>query len=397
MHRRLQEQAELLPRFAFFAAHGIRLPDEGAQVYIAAVSDPQTFATALLQQLSLRPFLTSDVPAIHGRLKDAPEDFFVEELPAYAPSGSGEHLYLWIEKRELNTPDAARALARALGTNLEEAGWAGLKDRRAITRQWLSFHHAATPRPEDLALENVRVLEVSRHVNKLRTGHLRGNRFCLRLADVPAGQEQHAEQCLALLQARGLPNFYGAQRFGHGGRNLHSAYDFIVGTARPPQKPFLRKLFMSALQAGLFNAWLTARIEQGLFDRVLPGEVLRKEESGGLFVSSDPELDQERSQRWEISTTGPMFGSRMKAPTADALALEDSILARFGVTPAQLARAAKYGEGSRRVARVRPDGARVVRTGDDLELTFSLPKGSYATVLVEELTKTRGLQLNEDA
>jgi tRNA pseudouridine13 synthase len=125
--------------------------------------------------------------------------------------------------------------------------------------------------------------------------------------------------------------------------------------------------------------------------------VLRKEETGGLFVSSEPELDQDRSDRWEISATGPMFGSRMKAPEAAALALEDSVLARWGVTPEQLARAAKYGEGTRRVARVRPDGARVVRMGGDLELEFSLPKGSYATVLVEELTKTRGLQLNEDA
>lgn len=397
MHRLLEESAELSPRCAFSDAHRIRLPDARAQVYIAAVSDPQAFASALLQQLTTLPFLSSDVPAISGRLKDSPEDFVVEELPAYAPTGSGEHLYLWIEKRDINTPDAARALASVLGTNPEEAGWAGLKDRRAVTRQWLSFHCTATPRAAELSLEKVRVLEVSRHVNKLRSGHLRGNRFSLRLADVPEGDEQHAARCLALLNQRGLPNFYGAQRFGHGGKNLNSAYDFIVGTGRPPQKPFLRKLFMSALQAGLFNAWLTARIEQGLFDRVLEGDVLRKEESGGLFVSSEPALDQERYERWEISTTGPMFGSRMKAPAAAALALEDSILERFGVTPAQLARAAKYGEGTRRVARVRPDGASVVRTGSDLELTFSLPKGSYATVLVEELTKTRGLQLNEDA
>jgi tRNA pseudouridine13 synthase len=249
----------------------------------------------------------------------------------------------------------------------------------------------------ELQLEGVRVLEVSRHGNKLRTGHLRGNRFRLRLAGAREGDEQHAERCLALLSQRGLPNFYGAQRFGHGARNLHSAYDFIVAGGRPPQKPFLRKLFMSALQAGLFNAWLAARIESGLFDRVLEGDVLRKEESGGLFVCAEPELDQERSDRWEISTTGPMFGSRMKAPEAAARAREEAILTSFGVTPDHLVRAAKYGEGTRRVARVRPDGAHVVRTGDDLELTFSLPKGSYATVLVEELTKTRGLVLNEDA
>jgi tRNA pseudouridine13 synthase len=397
VHGRRQEVLELTLRIAFIRAHPIRLPDRGAEVYIAAVSDPQALAAALAQQLATLPFLTAEVPAITGRLKDSPEDFLVEELPAYSPSGEGEHLYLWIEKRGLNTPDAARALARALGTRFEEVGWAGLKDRQAVTRQWLSFHHAATPRAEDLSLEGVRVLSITRHVNKLRTGHLRGNRFQLRLTDVPAGHEQHAEQCLALLAQRGMPNFYGAQRFGHGGRNLNAAYDVIVGGARPPQKPFLRKLFMSALQAGLFNAWLGARMADGLFDRVLEGDVLRKEETGGLFISGEPELDQERSDRWEISATGPMFGSRMKAPTAKALALEESVLARWGVTPEQLARAAKYGEGTRRVARVRPDGAHVVRSDGDLELAFSLPKGSYATVLVEELTKTRGLRLSEDA
>jgi tRNA pseudouridine13 synthase len=361
------------------------------------VSDPKALASALLTQLATLPFVSDEVPALSGRLKESPEDFVVEELPAYPPSGEGEHLYLWIEKRGMNTPDAARSLAGALGTRFEECGWAGLKDRHAITRQWLSFRHAATPDADTLSSEGVRVLEVTRHVNKLRTGHLRGNHFRLRLCDVPTGHEQHAERCLALIAERGLPNFYGAQRFGHGGRNLTSAFDVIVGGARPPQKPFLRKLFMSALQAGLFNAWLAARITGGLFDRVLEGDVLRKEESGGLFVCSEPELDQERSDRWEISTTGPMFGSRMKAPAAAALALEESVLDRFGVTPEQLARAAKYGEGTRRVSRVRPEGVRVVRTGDDLELEFSLPKGSYATVLVEELTKTRGIPLNEDA
>ncbi len=358
---------------------------------------PNPHAAALLQRLTESPFLSAEVPAITAEIKRTPEDFEVEELPAYPPSGSGEHLYLWVEKRGLNTPDAARALASALGARSEEAGWAGLKDRQAVTRQWLSFHHPATPKAEELQLEGVRVLEVSRHGNKLRTGHLRGNRFRLRLSGVREGDEQNAQRCFALLAERGMPNFYGAQRFGHGARNLLSAYDFIVAGGRPPQKPFLRKLFMSALQAGLFNAWLSARVESGLFDHVLAGDVLRKEESGGLFICAEPELDQARAERWEISPTGPMFGSRMKAAEAAALAREDAVLASFGVTPEHLVRAAKYGEGTRRVARVRPDGAHVVRTGDELELTFSLPKGSYATVLVEELTKTRGLVLNEDA
>lgn len=360
------------------------------------VSDSATPADALLQHLTAAPFLTRDVPAVVGQLKQTPEDFVVEEIPAYAPSGEGEHLYLWIEKRGVNTVDAARTLANALETPFAEVGWAGLKDRQAVTRQWLSFHCTRTPRPDEFNLEGVRVLQSTRHLNKLRTGHLRGNRFQLRLANVPAGHEQHAQACLAQLSQHGLPNYYGAQRFGHAGRNLHSAYRMVVQGERPPGKPFLRKLFVSALQSALFNAWLAQRLERGLFGQVLSGDVLRKEDTGGLFVCSDPSTDHERSDRWEISLTGPMFGSRMKSPEADALTLEAEVLERWGIDAACLKRAEKYGEGTRRAARVRPESVQCERIQDDLQLSFDLPKGSYATVLVEELTKTRGLQLSLD-
>ena len=360
------------------------------------MTSPDPRAEELLRLLAQLPFLSSDIPPVSGRIKDAPEDFEVEEIPAYAPSGDGEHLYLWIEKRGLNTVDAARALAHALETPFAEAGWAGLKDRHAVTRQWLSFHCTRTPQPEQLAVEGVRVLATSRHANKLRTGHLRGNQFRLRLSDVPAGHEQHALDCLTLLAQRGLPNYYGSQRFGHAGRNLVSGYGVVVQGERPPQKPFLRKLFMSALQSALFNAWLGARIERGLFDRVLEGDILRKEETGGLFVCSDPQTDAERNEAWEISITGPMFGSRMKSPAASALELETELLERWGIDAACLKRAEKYGEGTRRAARVRPESPRCERVEGDVWLSFGLPKGAYATVLVEELTKSRGLGLALD-
>ncbi|HEX6241670.1 MAG TPA: tRNA pseudouridine(13) synthase TruD, partial [Polyangiales bacterium] len=253
-----------------------------------------------------------------------------------------------------------------------------------------------TPSPEQLAIEGVRVLTSTRHGNKLRTGHLRGNRFTLRLTEVPEGHEQHANACLALLAQRGLPNYYGSQRFGHGGRNLLAGHGMVVLGQRPPQKPFLRKLYMSALQSGLFNLWLGARMQGDQFDRPLAGDVLRKEDTGGLFLCSDPQTDAERSETWEISITGPMFGSRMKSPTDTPLALESELLARWGVDGACLKRAEKYGEGTRRAARVRPLGAHCERIETDLLLRFELPKGSYATVLVEELTKTRGLALASD-
>lgn len=343
------------------------------------------------------PFITAHVPAIQGVLKQTPEDFEVEEVPAYLPSGEGEHLYLWIEKRELNTPDAARSLARALQTRPENAGWAGLKDRRAVTRQWISFQCPSTPTAESFDVPGVRVLSVSRHGNKLRTGHLRGNRFRLRLAAVPEGHDDHARAALAHLQQVGLPAYFGTQRFGFGGKNLSSAYAWIVGGERAPQKPFLRKLFVSALQGALFNSWLGERIDNKTFGSALLGDLMRKEDTGGVFLCEDPVIDSARVASWEISPTGPMFGARMKSPTGEALALESAQLERFGVTMEHLARVERFGEGTRRPARVRPDQVSMVRAGPDLVLEFGLPRGAYATELVSELLKTRELSLTEEA
>ena len=170
-----------------------------------------------------------------------------------------------------------------------------------------------------------------------------------------------------------------------------------MGNERPPQKPFLRKLFVSALQGALFNAWLGERIENKTFASAIAGDLMRKEDTGGIFLCEDPGVDTERVQRWEISPTGPMFGARMKAPVGDALVRESEQLARFGVTMEHLARVERFGEGTRRPARVRPDQVSMERAGPDLVLEFGLPRGAYATELVSELLKTRDLSLGEEA
>ncbi len=351
---------------------------------------------ALLAHLAELPFATGDLPAVTGVLKHVPEDFYVEEIPSYAPSGEGEHLYVFFEKRGMNTPDATRAIAQRLGARAEEAGWAGLKDRQAVTRQWASFHHAATPPLDHFEIEGVRVLEISRHVNKLRTGHLRGNRFTLKLRDVPAAHDARVVDAIQFLRAHGMPNYYGSQRFGHEGRNLSGAVRWLVDGERPPHKPFLRKLFASTLQSALFNVWLGARVRTGLLAAAVPGDVMRKEDTGGLFECESAEIDGPRVASWEISATGPMFGSRMRVATLAAKAAEDQLAAAWGVTTAHFARAKKFGEGARRVARVRPEAFRMDRVGDDLVLSFELPKGSYATVLVSELMKARTLDLMDE-
>ncbi len=360
-----------------------------ARVYTSRVPE------SLWQSLDTLPRISEDVPPVTGELKREPEHFVVEELPAYLPTGEGEHLYVWVEKRGLNTPDAVNKLCEVLETSRENAGYAGLKDKHAVTRQWLSFHTPKTPALESLQLEGLRALEVSRHVNKLRTGHLRGNRFTIRLADVPEAHDPHIAAVLKRLED-GLPNYYGPQRFGHQGRNFHDAWRWIVEGGRAPSKPFLRKLFVSTLQSALFNAWLGERITRGTLAQALPGDVMRKEETGGVFTSSDADADQPRVTSWEISATGPMFGAKMRAAEADALAAETALLERFGVTHEHLARVSKFGEGTRRAARVRVSDVAHQREAADVVLSFTLPKGSYATVLIDELTKARGLTLGDD-
>lgn len=354
-------------------------------------------AEDLRAHLDSLPFITPHIEPVPAEIKREPEDFVVEELPAYLPSGAGEHLYLWIEKRERNTPEAVRMLCERAGADFQDAGWAGLKDKQAVTRQWVSLKCAETPSAEALSGEGVTVLEVSRHNNKLRTGHLRANRFTLRLTGVAPEHDARVSAVLEHLQQHGLPHYFGSQRFGHGGRNVTAAHAWLVGGKRAPDKPFLRKLFVSALQAALFNAVLGERITRGLFGAALDGDVMRKEDSGGMFVSSDPALDGERVARWEISPTGPMFGTHMKAPERAALELEQNVLARFAIDTACFARAKKLAEGTRRPLRVRPTEVRLVRQDAHLTLSFELPKGAYATSLVAEITKSRGHILGEEA
>lgn len=379
------------------ARHLFGLPKGALRVYIALVSESVPALHALLAKNARLPHLTEDIPPIVGELKRTADDFLVEELPAYPPSGSGEHLFLWIEKRDLNTPDAVARLARALGADPATAGYAGLKDRRAVTRQWISFQHAGTPDARELAsLEGVRVLDISRHGNKLRTGHLRGNRFTIRLAGVPEEHDARVSSALARLAEHGLPNYFGTQRFGFEGKNVTSAFAWIVEGTRAPSKPFLRKLFVSALQSALFNVWLAERLERGSLGCAIAGDVLRKEETGGPFVCTDVAVDSERIRKWEISPTGPLFGARMRSAEAEALHIEQELLARHGITPAHLERVRKFGEGTRRSARVQVQDSATWREGDDLVLSFTLPKGSYATVLLAELTKTPALTLGDD-
>lgn len=331
--------------------------------------------------------LTAALPGTGGRLRASPEDFEVEEIPAYLPSGAGEHLYLWVEKVGLDTPEAARHIASALGLRPDELSWAGLKDRVAVTRQWFSVPARAEaslaalePRPE------LRVLAHARHGNKLRVGHLEGNRFRIRIRD--AVRPEAAAPVLARLVAEGLPNAFGEQRFGRGDTALRGVA--LVRGERLPKRPsaFERKLYVSAYQALLFNRMLEARLGAGTLHRALAGDVMRKTDSGGLFVCREPDVDQPRVERSEIAPTGPIFGWKMQRAEGGVDAAEQAVLAAEGLALESFRRLGSIAEGTRRPFSVPVSEARWSVEGATVELSFTLPSGSYATVLLDEVMKS---------
>lgn len=344
------------------------------------------------------PFATAGLPGSGGELRRSPEDFRVDELPAYLPSGTGPHLYLRIEKRGRTTREVLRDLARALGVPDRDAGYAGLKDRDAVTTQWLSFPVERDPDPATLGGPGLRVLEVSRHGNKLRTGHVRANRFSLA---VRGGDLDRARACAAALLARGLPNFFGPQRFGAEGRNAEVGRALITGQRTPEagraaRDRFLRRLCLSAFQSHLFNRWLAERMADGLFAVALPGDVLKKLDSGGLFTCEDPALDTPRVERFEVSPAGPMFGHKLRPAAGEALVREERVLSEEAVTLADFARGRGEAEGTRRAARLRVEVA-LEPLEDGYRASFELPRGSYATVVMRELTKAAAELPEEDA
>lgn len=333
------------------------------------------------------PLATSLERAIDGRTKERPEDFVVDEIPAYTPSGSGEHLFVRFEKVGLDTEQTVRKIAEALEVDPRAAGWAGLKDRHAVTTQWASFHRGDAARALALDLPGVRVLEAALHENKLRTGHLDGNRFTLRLRGADPGRAADAERVLGELSRSGVPAFFGEQRFGRGGSTLARARAWIVAGGRGPRAPFERKLLVSALQSSIFNAICAERMRTIGLAGILDGDLVRKEESGGLFIATDLDEVRARAERFEVSATGPMFGAEMRWPERDARAMEEAALASAGLDQAKLASFRRAGEGTRRPLRFWLRDARVTADEDGLVLSFTLPAGAYATIVLRELTR----------
>lgn len=332
------------------------------------------------------PFLTSDLPGIGGTLRARPEDFFVDEEPAYEPSGNGEHVFVRIEKRGLTTMQAVERIARAIGVNPRDVGVAGMKDRHAVTRQWISLPPPVKPEAvEALALDDITPIHVARHPHKLRTGHVRANRFVLVVRG--ATDVDTARAILERLAAPpGTPNWYGEQRFGRDGDNAQKGLAIIRGE-KPPRDRKLARLFVSSLQSQLFNEWLTARMRDGLYAQVLAGDILHKI-PGGQFVCEAPDVDQARLVAGEIGITGPMFGDSMRRPTGVAAEREKAILDANGLAEDSFSAVKAIAEGTRRDAAIIVGNPSVQAVDGGVEVAFTLPGGAYATAVMREVMKS---------
>jgi tRNA pseudouridine13 synthase len=341
-------------------------------------------------------YLTADLPGTGGVLRASPEDFRVEEIPAYLPAGKGDHVYVLIEKRDLGTPEAIRRIAQALGIRDGDIGSAGLKDRNAVTRQQLSLPPPVTPEQAmALALPNLAVLSAARHGNKLKTGHLRGNRFVLTIRGLRCPAPEAADRARAIMDRLasppGSPNWYGEQRFGARGDNAARGRALVKGEkiSPPPRDGREKRFLVSAYQSELFNSYLEQRMKDGVYARVITGDILKKIATGGVFPTTDVATDQARLDAGELAPTGPMFGSEMRAPEdgTDAAAREAAILAAEGVGPEDFARFSRIAEGTRRPLAIPVTGVDVRAVDDTLTLSFELPAGAYATVIAGEVIK----------
>jgi tRNA pseudouridine13 synthase len=264
-----------------------------------------------------------------------------------------------------------------------DVGYAGRKDRHAITRQWFSLPEIDPERALEFGIDDVRVLEAARHEHKLKTGHLRANRFeiVLRGSGVPI---ERIEERAAELVRRGMPNRYGSQRFGRDGDNADRARAMLE-SGRAPRDRRAGRFLISALQSEVFNAVLDERIET--YDSVVLGDLARVEESGGLFWVDDLERESQRAADFEISATGPIFGTRARAPRDEAGLIEQRVFERFGVSSPAALRLPRgiRARGGRRPLRVRPTDLQVAVLGTDsgISIGCELPSGSYVTVLIE--------------
>ena len=329
-------------------------------------------------------------PRAHGEscgqavLKETAEDFQVDEVLDIPLSGAGEHLWLWVEKRNLNTEEAARRIARAAGVPLKMVSYAGLKDRQALTRQWFSLHLPGKTDPDLSAAEDetLRLLKQVRHSRKLQRGAHAANGFTLRLTHLQADHSE-LEARLQRIKATGVPNYFGLQRFGFDGGNVLQARDFAARQDLPVQRN-LRSRLLSSARSYVFNRVLAQRVADGTWNRAQIGDLLAFTDSRSFFPAGEAECLDPRLAILDLHPTGPLWGAGEPESRGATLALEQAVAASEEELCAWLQKAGMSQE--RRTLRL-PIGDLTWHypESDILQLHFVLPAGCFATVVVREL------------
>ncbi len=392
--------------------------------------------------------LTADRPGTGGTVRARPEDFYVEEIPLYTPSGEGQYTFLGIEKRGIDTPRAIRALARALRVPPARFSSAGLKDAQAVARQVLSVEGLSPERVLRAQAPDVRVLWAERHPHRLKIGHLRGNRFAIRIRGVAPNALAQAQAVLEVLEGRGAPNGFGPQRFGLRRsnhllgramvrRDWPAFCDALLGDpraddpeeAREAREAYargdlrraldlwprylreehevlealaggatceaavgamprgLRRLFGAAYQAYLFNLLLDERLPA--IDRLERGDLAILHAKGAFFLVEDPSAEQPRADRLEISPSGPLYGFKVRLAREEVGDREHGLLRSEGLRLDDFRKTrGAHMVGERRPFRVPLEEVGAEQEGSDLLLRFTLPSGAYATNVLREVTKT---------
>ncbi len=324
-------------------------------------------------------------PAGRGIIRSTADDFQVEEDLGFEPDGEGEHVMLHLRKRETNTLWLAGQIARLAGVPKRDVSYAGMKDRHAVTSQWFSVRLAGQPEPDWQALESAQIelLRAARHGRKLRIGALQGNRFRLLIRELDA-DASGLEKRLQQIQAEGMPNYFGEQRFGHGYGNLHQA-DALFARRLGRVERKLRGLLISAARSQLFNEVLAARIEQGNWNLPISGEHVKLAGSRSGFDIQDVDAEiTRRCRAMELHPSGPLWGRGRALVTAEVLALEETALESYTSWRNGLEHVGL--EQDRRALRIGvADLTWSFPQDSQLLLAFSLPAGCYATVLLREL------------
>jgi tRNA pseudouridine13 synthase len=325
---------------------------------------------------------THGLPVFQGVIKQSVDDFIVTESLGFQLTGEGEHDFLWIEKRDANTAWVARALARHAGVPTRDVGYSGLKDRRAITRQWFSVRRPGGGGTdwEPFELDGVRILEATRHNRKLRRGSHADNHFRIAVRGERPGGEVLSDR-LTRIRVAGVPNYFGPQRFGRQGGNIRLAQRLFAGERLRRDD---RSIALSAARSFVFNEVLAERVAAGTWNRPLPGEAVNLDGRGSYFMADEVTAEIEaRADALEVHPTGPLWGRGSPACSGDAAALEREVAARHEALVDGLVEAGM--DGARRALRLAVRDLEWQKSAGCLELEFRLCRGAFATAVLREI------------